>query len=85
MLCAVCLSLRGVLLQYASAVCKRVEEEGLRQRLRAARVRQTEVLMVLLHTFCSGAALLLPCIVIHLTQVMFSFFILLFVYFMITC
>jgi hypothetical protein len=64
--------LRVVLLQYASAVCKRVEDEALRQRLRAARVRQTEVLMVLLHTFCSGAALLLPCIVIHLTQVLYK-------------
>jgi hypothetical protein len=32
-------------------------------------VRQTEVLLLLLHTFCSGAAFLLPCIVIHITQV----------------
>jgi hypothetical protein len=35
----------------------------------ASRVQQTEVLLVLLHTFCSGAAFLLPCIVIHITQV----------------
>lgn len=56
-------------LQYQAAACKKVEDEKLRQKLCAARVRQTEVLMVLLHTFCSGAALLLPCIVIHLTQV----------------
>jgi hypothetical protein len=56
-------------LQYLANVCKRVEDEKLQRRLYVSRVRQTEVLLVLLHTFCSGAAFLLPCVVIHATQV----------------
>jgi hypothetical protein len=56
-------------LQYLASVCKRVEVEKLQRHLYVSRVRQTEVLLVLLHTFCSGAAFLLPCVVIHATQV----------------
>jgi len=55
--------------QYQAALNKKVDDEKQRQKLYGSRVRQTDAIMVLLHTFCSGAALLLPCIVIHLTQV----------------
>lgn len=65
----VCGVLLLVVLQYQEAVSKRVEDEKQCQKLCAARVRQTEVLVILLQAVCSGAALLLPCIVIHLTQV----------------
>lgn len=57
------------LLQYLVLLSKRFDDEKQRQQLYRSRVRQTEVLMLLLHTLCSGAAFLLPCIVIHLTQV----------------
>lgn len=56
-------------LQYLASGCKRVDDEKLQRRLYVSRVRQTEVLLVLLHTLCSGAAFLLPCVVIHATQV----------------
>lgn len=54
--------------QYLVLLSKRFDDEKQRQKLYRSRVRQTEVLMLLLHTLCSGAAFLLPCIVIHLTQ-----------------
>lgn len=68
-LCMLLLGLCLRLLQYLVLLSKRFDDEKQRQQLYRSRVRQTEVLMLLLHTLCSGAAFLLPCIVIHLTQV----------------
>ena len=64
-----CAVLYCVVLQYKLELSKKFDDKQKRQRLYGSRVRQTDALMVLLHTFCSGAALLLPCVVIHITQV----------------